>query len=202
MDEQKNDEATPEASQEEKKCCKFLSKKCLIKIIILLVVFGGIGGYLYLKKTNKPIVTTPPSEIPTVIDGTGDSGTPPDTPTDTTTDMDTVTYESLPVYPDVSVTDDMTLEGNGRRIAYETKLGITSKDVMDFYEDELTNLGWQRVTRDVDNAQLEMFGEDQTRFRVWIYYEGTDLDGVDQLPLTFIVDFGPPGGEMLPIPVQ
>ena len=73
---------------------------------------------------------------------------------------------------------------------------------MDFYETELKKLGWQRVIRDVDNKQLEMFGEDQSKLRVWIYYEGTDLDGADKLPLTFIVDFGPPMGEYLPVPIQ
>ncbi len=179
----------PAAPQEAPPVVEKASRKKfpVLLVVLVLLAAGGVGAYVYLNSRPNVVPETPPestSSVPTFAV------------------EETVKYETLPVYPGVTVTDDAKLEGGGRRIAYETPMGTTSAQVMYFYEEELKALSWHRVIKDVDNKQLEMLAPDQTRLRVWVYFEGTGLEGEDQLPLTFIVDFGPPMGEYLPVPVQ
>jgi len=116
--------------------------------------------------------------------------------------LETINLEDLPLYSDASVTDDFKLDGGGRRVSYDTTLGTTSKEIMDYYEQELTALGWKTVLRDVDDARLEMYGPDETFVRYWVYFEGINEPDSDPMPLTYILDFRPPGAEILPVPVQ
>lgn len=185
---------------------QFPPKKCFYKIFLTLAIFfvfilGIMTGTLIPRKDTHKLKTNYTDQA----DLLEKKVIPNKTNTSETSKNllgNTIKYQDLPVFPNVFVTDDIKLEGGGRRIAYETDFGINSKQVMDFYEKELSAQGWRRILRDVGDSQLEMLAIDQTKFRVWIYFEGPNLDEVDQLPLTFIVDFGPPMGEMLPVPIQ
>ena len=164
-----------------KPCCKIN-----IKVILVLALLAGtlVGIFLFVKSFNKKYANGG-NEI--VVDDVS---------------MDTIAYSEMPEYPNATINDEFDLDDGGKRVTYETEMGTTAKEVMGYYETALTAEGWQRVIRDQDDALLSMVAEDETFVRIWVYFEGIDEPESDPMAMTYIVDFQPPGGEILPIPIQ
>lgn len=200
---------------------KSLMKKVLLVLGLLILAGAIIWGISYAseKKRFNDFVkymedsqnqtgteTVPTNPPPSTNTSTPDNNTSTEIDTGSGSDTDnsaqSTKLEDLPVYPNSSITDTLDVDGGGKRVAYEPQLGVASKEIMDFYEKELTSKGWQVVTRDRDDAQLDILSMDGTFVRIWIYFEGIDEAGSDPLPATFMLDFQPPGAKILPIPYQ
>lgn len=108
-----------------------------------------------------------------------------------------LSYESLPFFPNSSELSRESTEGGGVQASYQTQPGITGQEVLNYYENELKNQGWQITLRD-KNRQLQALSVDDVQLRVWVYFSGGENEGT-----IYNVDFRPPGAEAwLPLPVQ
>lgn len=110
-------------------------------------------------------------------------------------------FDKLPTLSGVQLSQKYEVDdAGGLRLTWDSKEGtsLTSKEVLDFYELELTSLGWQVMSRDGSDRQIELYNDTSGDFvRIWIYYEGEGLDGMNAL--TYIMDYQPQGTEILPV---
>ena len=167
-------------------------KKIIIFIIIILVFAGGF--ILFSKKGG----TTRPPQAPTQAPQPTTAPTSPPIPEIKQATGDTLYYDGLPFYPDITEIDRYLTEGDGVCASYETKVGVTPKEVLDYYEKELKKQGWQITLRDRDDGQLQALSIDEVQLRIWVFFTGAEDEGV-----VFNVDFRIPGSEAwLPIPIQ
>lgn len=118
--------------------------------------------------------------------------------TQTKTQAKNTSYQELPFYPNATEVNFQQTKGDGIDAIYETKKDVTSKELMDFYEEQLKLKGWQITLRDRDNKQLEALNQDGSKLRVWVYFAGGEDTGI-----SYNINFRPPNSEpWLPIPVQ
>ena len=103
----------------------------------------------------------------------------------------------VPAYPRATVGDSYKEDGM-THTEYETTVGVTAKQVLDYYENNLTLEGWQLTTRDKSDSGLEMLSEDGSQLRVSIFFTGYGDQGV-----VYFVDNRVQGGAAWPaMPVQ
>jgi len=180
---------------------KIFSSNLLIGgLLIITLVITGFTFYQVasLKKDRLPQPEKAKTQRPTTTQNlkTTPILTPTSSPMPEKTPS-TLSYESLPFFPSSSELSREPTEGGGVQASYQTQPGITGQEVLDYYENELKNQGWQITLRDKDR-QLQALSVDEVQLRVWVYFSGGGNEGT-----IYNVDFRPPGAEAwLPLPVQ
>lgn len=162
--------------------------------IILLIVTILVLAYTFFRLVYafSSTSTTRISTDKTSSQQTTQQSTPAKTQTTSTA------YQDVPFYSDSTEIDFQQTKGEGIDATYETPKGVTTKQLMDFYEEKLKSQDWQITLRDRDNKQLEALAKDGTKLRIWVYFAGGEDAGI-----SFNVNYRPPGSEAwLPIPVQ
>jgi len=165
--------------------------------------FGDYWLSLYGKPEDKP-KTTPQKtseKTPEEKSKDEDKKTDENKKGDKKTSGESVSYYDLPVPDDVTVEDIMEVDDKGGvRITIKAEGGsnLSSKQVLDFYEDEFNNAGWDVSPRGSGEEIVESTAPDGTFVRIWIFFEGSG----DELPLTYMIDFQPPGADIMPLMFQ
>ena len=125
-----------------------------VALVVILIGGGGFAIYQFIKPklskgpTTKVVSQPDTTDTCSVLDQPIVSPqlepvvTPPDEvsgqgqqPTGST-----LIYDNLPFYPNITENDRYLTEGDGVRAAYETPMGISSKEVLDYYEAEKRDL--------------------------------------------------------------
>lgn len=145
-------------------------------ITIIIVLFFVAGGYLFWSAFNTK---------------DDDGGT-------TSNRGNTINEPSaIPAYPGSTLNDSYTKNGLSHA-EYETKAGISAAQLLDYYESELSTVGWKTNMRDENDAKLEMLSDDGEQLRIAIFFTGYGDQGV-----VYFVDNRLPGGDAWPpMPMQ
>ncbi|MFH1509490.1 MAG: hypothetical protein ABIE68_04965 [bacterium] len=182
------------------------TKKIIIIIIIIVLLLGAIGyagywGYNYFFNNNDQENTNQADDEDVTLDtpqvpfDKSDLDTPPEESKSdkTTTDDSTKTDKddnstvkevaNIPIYPK-STMRAYTDEDEYVSATYKTPKGATGKTVLDYYAEELPDLGWNKVSEDSNRSAIYKNANNK-KVEIWIYYSNKE-EGTD-----YVVEFPP-----------
>lgn len=165
-----------------------VKSKKILPVVLVIVTVGLVGFTAYrifsLRWRGNPTreeLNSLTSKLKTV---------PPET--------SQTAFAEIPIYSGAMEVSKYSGGAGEVQVSYETKPGVTAKEILDFYRQWLNVHGWQIAEQ--SGSQITALSSDEIRLRVWIFFTGAPEEG---LGATYNIDYYPPAaGPLPPISLQ